>query len=278
MTTVTAAKSSAAINNQAGTIQSYPLRDVITLLRRNIKNQLRDPVSILTSILIPVIFLLLFVYVFGGALGKATVSFGATRYVDFVLPGLILMTATAGVISAATGTAVDMTEGFITRLRTMPVFSHAILLAKAISYLIQTLLSMALVFGVAIAMGLSLPGNPLRWLAIVGFLTFVSLAFTWLGLAFGLAAKTVASASNGPFPLLVLPLVGNGIVPTQTMSTGVRYFAEYQPFSPMITTLRGLLLGTPMGDAAYAGLAWVTGIGILGFLWSMKAFKRDRPS
>lgn len=260
------------------TFRSYPLRDIRTLLRRNVKNQLRDKVSVLTMILIPVIFLLLFVYVFGGALGKATVNFGASKYVDFVLPGLILMTSAAGLISIATGTAVDMNEGIITRLRTMPVFSHAILIARVISYVIQTLLSMAVVFVVALLIGLSPTASPLKWLAIIGFLTYISFAMTWLGMAFGLAAKTVASASNGPFPLLVLPLVGNGFAPPETMPTALRYFAEYEPFSPMIATLRGLLLNTPIGNNAYIALAWTTGIGVLGFAWSMKAFKRERPS
>jgi ABC-2 type transport system permease protein len=262
----------------SGAVRNYPLRDTLTLLRRNIKNQMRDKVGVLAIIAIPSLFLLLFVYVFGGALGKTTVNLGAPNYVDWVLPGLIIQTAAAGLIGVSTHSAIDMTEGFVSRLRTMPVFSHAILLARVISYLVQTLVSMVVVFGIAMLMGFTTSADLLKWLAIIGFVAYVSFALIWLGLAFGLAAKSMASASNGPFPLIFLPLVGSGIVPPQTMPTGLRYFAQYQPFSPMIDTLRGLMLGTPIGNSAYIALAWITGIGLLGFFWSMKAFKRERPS
>jgi ABC-2 type transport system permease protein len=137
---------------------------------------------------------------------------------------------------------------------------------------------MVVVFGIAMLMGLHPTADLIRWVAIIGFVAYVSFALIWLGLAFGLAAKSMASASNGPFPLIFLPLVGSGVVPPQTMPTGLRYFAEYQPFSPMINTLRGLMMGTPIGNSAYIALAWITGIGLLGFFWSMKAFKRERPS
>jgi len=257
---------------------SHQVRDVVTLLRRNLKNQLRDKVGFLTPLLIPVIFMLLFVYVFGGALGKGTAGYGGDHYVDFVLPGLLIMSATAGLVAIATGTAVDMNEGIITRLRTMPVFGHAILIARLISYVLQTMISLAIVLGVALLMGLSPTGDPVRWLLLIGFLLYVSIALTWLGLAFGLAARSVAAASNGPFPLIILPLVGNGIVPPETMPTAVRYFAEYQPFSPMIATVRGLLLETPIGNNAVIGLVWATAFGVLGFFWSMRSFTRERPS
>ena len=278
MTTDIAHAATAVSAGKAEPVRYYPMRDTLTLLRRNLKNQLRDKVGLLAIIAIPTLFLLLFVYVFGGALGKTTVNLGAHRYVDYVLPGLIIQTAAAGLIGVATHSAMDMTEGFVSRLRTMPVFSYAILLARVASFLIQTLVSMVVVFGIAMLMGLSPTADVLGWVAIIGFVAYVSFALIWLGLAFGLAAKSMASASNGPFPLIFLPLVGSGIVPPETMPTGLRYFAQYQPFSPMIDTLRGLMFGTPIGNSAYIALAWITGIGLLGFAWSMKAFKRERPS
>jgi ABC-2 type transport system permease protein len=259
-------------------VRLYPVRDTVTLLRRNIRNQLRDLVAVFAIIGIPVLFLLLFVYVFGGALGSAVTDLGAARYVDYVLPGLIIMTAAAGLIGISTHTAVDMTEGIIARFRTMAVYRPAILVARVISFVIQTLASMAVVFGVALLMGLSPTATLVEWAAIIGFLAYVTLMLTWLGLAFGLAAKSMGSASNGPFPLILLPLVGSGIVPTDTMPTAVRYFAEYQPFTPMIETLRGLLQGTGIGNSWVIALAWATAIGVLGFVWSVKAFKRERPS
>ena len=259
-------------------IRFYPMRDTITLLRRNIKNQLRDLVAVFSIIGIPVLFLLLFVYVFGGALGSSVTDPGAASYVDYILPGLIIMTAAAGLIGISTHVSTDMTEGIIDRFRTMPVYRPAILVARVVSYVIQTLLSMAVVFGVAMLMGLSPTATLVEWAALVGFLAYISLTLTWLGLAIGLAAKSVATASNGPFPLVLLPLVGSGIVPTDTMSTGVRYFAEYQPFTPMIETVRGLLQGTGIGNDWIIALAWATGIGVLGFIWAIQAFKRERPS
>lgn len=279
MTTDTASNTpsevAAAVTAATGRIR--PLRDTRTLLRRNLRNQLRDPVAITAIIGIPVLFLLLFVYVFGGALGPSVTQRGAASYVDYVLPGLIIMTAAAGLIGISTATAVDMTEGIIARFRTMPVSRSAILVARVLSSVVQTLASMVVVFGIAFLMGLAPSASLLGWLAIVGLLAYTTFALTWLGLAFGLAAKSVGSASNGPFPLILLPLVGSGIVPTDTMSAGVRYFAQYQPFTPIIETLRDLLQGSPVGSSAVIAIAWCTGIGLVGFVWSTRAFKRDRP-
>jgi ABC-2 type transport system permease protein len=125
-------------------------------------------------------------------------------------------------------------------------------------------------------MGLSPDASLLKWVALTAFLAYLSLALCWLGLAFGLAAKSVASASNGPFPLILLPLVGSGIVPPKSMPAGVRDFAEYQPFTPMIDTVRGLMFGTHIGHNAVIALAWVTGIGVLALAWSIKLWGRER--
>ncbi len=257
-------------------VKIYPVRDSLTMLRRNIKNQLRYPVTVIAIVGIPVLFLLLFVYVFGGALGTAVTDLGSAHYVDYVLPGLIIMTAAAGLLGTSTSTSVDMTEGIIARFRTMAIFRPSILIARVISSVLQTLASMAAVLGVALLMGLRPTATLVEWGAAIGLLVYISFALTWLGLAFGLAAKTVDAASNAPFPLILLPLVGSGIVPTDSMPTAVRYFAEYQPFTPMIETLRGLMQGSPIGNSAWIAIAWCTGITIVGFLWSTKAFNRDR--
>ncbi|MEV5407899.1 ABC transporter permease [Thermopolyspora sp. NPDC052614] len=267
----------ATLPRPSGSVKVHPLRDLSTMLRRNMKNQFRDKVAVGAIIGIPVLFLLLFNYVFGGALGDAVNIAGSGGYVDYLLPGLIIMTAASQLIGTSTQTSVDMTGGIYNRFRTMAIYTPSILVARVLASVIQALLSMAVVTGIAFLMGLSPNATPLEWLAVVGFLAYVSLALCWLGLAFGLAAKTVGSASNGPFPLVLLPLVGSGIVPPESMSTGVRYFAEYQPFTPMIDTLRGLMYGTPIGDSAVIALAWTTGIGVLGLFWSIKAFNRERP-
>lgn len=259
-------------------VRFYPVRDTVTLLRRNIRNQLRDIVAVVSIIGIPVLFLLLFNYVFGGALVTSVTSLGAEHYVDYILPGLIIMTAAAGLIGISTHTAVDMNEGIIARFRTMSIYRPAILIARVISYVIQTVLSFVAVYGIALLMGLSPTATFVEWVAIFGFLTYITFTLNLLGLAFGLAAKSVASASNGPFPLILLPLVGSGIVPTDTMPTAVRWFAQYQPFTPMIETLRGLQQGTGIGNSWILALAWATVIGAIGLFWSTKAFKRERPS
>jgi ABC-2 type transport system permease protein len=260
---------------------TYAVADSATLLRRNIKNQLRYPTTALSIVGIPVLFLLLFVYVFGNVLGQGVSPVGGAGhddYVNYVLPGLIIMTAATGSLGTAVSTSVDMTEGIIARFKTMAIFRPSILIARVISSVLQTLTSMALVFAVAWAMGFHTNATPLEWLAALGLLTAASLALTWLGVAFGLAAKTLDAASNAPFPLILLPFVGSGIVPTDTMPTGLRYFAEYQPFTPMIETLRGLLLGTEIGNNAYIALAWCTGLTLLGFTWAMKHFNKDRTN
>jgi ABC-2 type transport system permease protein len=242
---------------------AYAVTDSVTLLRRNIKNQVRYPTTVLAVVGIPVLFLLLFVYVFGNVLGKgvAAVPQGGGRYVDYVLPGLIIMTAATGSLGTAAATSIDMTEGIIARFKTMAIFRPAILIARVTSSVLQTLASMALVIAVAWLMGFSPTADALHWLGVLALLT---------------AAKTLDSASNAPFPLILLPFVGSGIVPTDTMPTGLRYFAEYQPFTPMIETLRGLLMGTPIGDSGYIAAAWCAGITLLGFTWAMHHFNQDR--
>ena len=258
-------------------VKVYPLRDTSTMLRRDIKQEMRDKVAVFAIIGIPVLFLLLFVYAFGGALEDSVKLAGAPTYVDYVLPGLIIMTAAAGLIGISTQTSVDMTAGIIDRFRTMAIFRPSILIARVVASTLQTLASMVVVFGIAFAVGFRSNATVMDWIATAGLLAFITFTLAWLGLAFGLAAKTVASASNGPFPLILLPLVGSGIVPTSTMPAGLRYFAEYQPFSPMINTLRGLLLGTPIGWSWLIALTWCAGLGLLGVVWSISVFnRRDR--
>jgi ABC-2 type transport system permease protein len=275
----TIARSAGAIAapSRPAPVRVYPLRDTSTMLRRNLKQQMRDKVAVFAIIGIPVLFLLLFVYVFGGALKDSVKLAGAPTYVDYVLPGLIIMTAAAGLIGVSTQASVDMTVGIIDRFRTMAIFRPSILIARVTASALQTLVSMVVVFGIAYAVGFRSSATLTDWLGAAGMLAFITFTLAWLGLAFGLAAKTVASASNGPFPLILLPLVGSGIVPTSTMPAGLRYFAQYQPFSPMTNTLRGLLLGTPIGWSWLIALAWCAGLGLLGLAWSISVFnRRDR--
>jgi ABC-2 type transport system permease protein len=238
---------------------------------------LRYPSMTLMLAGMPVIFLLLFVYVFGGTLGAGLhgASGGRAAYVNFVTPGIVLITVAGAATGTAVSVAMDMTEGIVARFRTMAISRASVLTGHVVGSVIQTLLSMAVVIGVALAIGFRPSARPLQWIAAAGVLTMLVLALTWLSVALGLASKTVESASNAPMPLMLLPFLGSGFVTTQSMPAGLRWFAENQPFTPVINTLRGLLLGTPIGNSAIIAIAWSAGIALVGYLWAKKLFNRD---
>jgi ABC-2 type transport system permease protein len=255
---------------------SFAVTDSTTMLRRNLRHMQHNPSTLLYIIGIPVVFLLLFVYVFGNALGTAVVNLpgGSQGYVNYLVPGLIVMTAATGSLGTATSVFMDMSEGIISRFKTMAIFQPSILVARVISSMFQTLVSMAVVIGVAVLTGFRPAATPVRWLAATGLLAMVVFGLTWLAVAFGLSAKSVEVASNLPFPFVLLPFVGSGIVPVALMANGVKQFAEYQPFTPIIETLRGLLMGTPIGNNAIISIAWCAGFTVIGYAWSIRKFGR----
>ncbi|MEA2274786.1 MAG: type transport system permease protein, partial [Solirubrobacteraceae bacterium] len=151
----------------------------------------------------------------------------------------------------------------------------SVLTGHVLGTMIQTMISMAVVIGVALLVGFRPTAGPVEWIATVGVLAMVTFALTWLSVALGMVTKSVEAASNLPMPLLLLPFLGSGFVPTDSMPTGLRWFAEYQPFTPIIETLRGLLLGSPIGNNAVLASAWCAGIALVGYLWARTLFKRD---
>jgi ABC-2 type transport system permease protein len=256
---------------------SYTVADSATMLRRNLRHMQRYLSLSLQLIGMPVVFLLLFVYVFGGTLGNGlggTVD-GRAAYLEYVTPGIILMTVAAGATGTAISVAMDMVEGIIARFRTMAISRAAVLVGHVASSMIQTILAMAVVLAVALAIGFRPSAGPVEWAAVAGLLALITLAFTWLSVALGMVAKTVESASNLPAPLVFLPFLGSGFVPTDSMPVGLRWFAEYQPFTPFIETLRGLLTGTPIGNSAVIAIAWCVGITLVGYLWALRRYHRD---
>ncbi|UQX04212.1 ABC transporter permease [Streptomyces sp. RerS4] len=255
---------------------AYAVSDSMTMLRRNLKHALRYPTMTISVVAMPVMMLLLFNYAFGGALGSgiSAAPTGGGAYIDYVAPGIILMAATAGAVATAVGVCVDMTEGIVNRFRTMSISRAAFLTGHVVGSAIQTLVAVALVIGVALAIGFRPDAGAVEWLAAIGLLTLLIIALTWLSAAMGLVAKTPESASNAPMPLTFLPFLGSAIVPTDSMPTGLRWFAEYQPFTPVIETLRGLLMGTGIGNSGYIALAWCVGLTLVGYLWSRSAFDR----
>jgi ABC-2 type transport system permease protein len=256
---------------------SHAVTDSATMLRRNLRHMQRYPSMTLLILGMPVIFLLLFVYVFGGTLGAGLggVAGGRAVYVNYVTPGIILLTVAAAAQATAISVAMDTTEGIVARFRTMAISRASVLTGHVLGSMIQSMLGVAVVIGIAALVGFRPTASLAAWIAAVGVLAMMSFALIWLSAALGLVSKSVETASNLPMFLLLLPFLGSGFVPTDSMPAGVRWFAEYQPFTPITETLRGLLLGTPIGNNAIIAVAWCAGIALLGYLWARKLFSRD---
>ena len=262
---------------------AYTVSDSRTLLRRNLRRLRRYPSMTLMLVGMPIVFLLLFVYVFGGQLSHglsgalAGGHVGRSGYLNYVAPGILLMTIAATVQGTAIVVAMDMTGGIIDRFRTMAIARAAVLTGHVLASLIQTLVSIAVVLGVAVALGFRPTADPLHWLAAIGLIVLFGFALIWLATALGLAARSVETASNTPMFLTLLPFLGSGFVPTGTMPAGLRQFAAYQPFTPVTETLRGLLTGTHIGTHAIVAIAWSVGIAAASYLWATRLYTRRQP-
>ncbi|HEU5266909.1 MAG TPA: ABC transporter permease [Jatrophihabitans sp.] len=261
-------------------LRFYPLRDSATMLRRNLKRMLRYPSMTVLLVGMPIVFLLLFVYVFGGTLGAGLGGpvGGRAEYVNYVTPAILLMTVTATVQGTAISVAMDMTEGIIARFRTMHIARVSVLTGHVLGSLIQAAFSVAIVIGVASLVGFRAAAGPGAWLATAGFLLVVTFALVWLSVALGQVSKSVETASNLPMPLVLLPFLSSGFVPTDSMPAGLRWFAEHQPFTPIIETLRSLLMAKPIGNNAWIALAWCAVIALGGYVWSKRLFNRESSS
>lgn len=244
------------------------------MLRRNLKHQLRYPSMTLMIIGIPVILLLLFVYVFGGTLG-AGLGGNRSDYANYVTPGILLIAVAGAATSTAVSVAMDMTEGIIARFKTMAIYRPSVLTGHVLGNTIQSLAGLAVVIGAALLVGFRPRTDFVGWLGISGMLLLVTIAIVWLSVACGLWAKTVESASNIPMPLILLPFLGSGFVPTGSMPTAIGWFAEYQPFTPVMETLRGLMFGTAIGKSGFLAVGWCVLITVVSFLWAKRLYNRD---
>ena len=252
-------------------------RDSSTMVRRQLKRLLRYPSMTVQLVITPIIILLLFVYVLGGTLGAGLGNGsgdGRHAYVNYVVPGILLMTAAMAATGTSVMVATDMTEGIIARFRTMRISRASVLTGHVVGSVIQQVLSMAVLIGVALAIGFRPNATVVEWLATAGMLTLFAVAVTWLSVALGLKSPTPEAASNAPMPLILLPFLGSGFVPTDSMPTALRWFAEYQPFTPIMETVRGLLLGTPIGHSAAIATAWCAGIAAVSYLWARNIFNK----
>jgi len=254
---------------------AYTFADSATMLRRNLKHQLRYPSLTLMLAGFPIVFLLLFVYVFGGQLGTGLGGHGAGgrgAYLTYVVPGILIITVASAALGTAISVATDMTGGIIDRFRTMAISRGAVLTGHVIGSLLQTLAVLALVTGVSLALGFRPDASALEWLAAAGMLALFAFALIWLSAALGLAAKSVETASNTPM------FLSSAFVATATMPAGLRQFAEYEPFTPVTQTVRGLLTGGPIGTQAIAANAWSVGIALASYLWAVRLYNRRRAA
>jgi ABC-2 type transport system permease protein len=262
---------------------AYTLTDSRTMLRRNLRRLLRYPSMTLLLVGMPIVFLLLFVFVFGGQLshglgqGLAGGHTGRSGYLNYVTPGILLMTVAAAVQGTAIVVAMDMTGGIVDRFRTMAIARSAVLTGHVLASLIQALASIAIVLVVAVALGFRPTANPLHWLGAIGVLVLFTFALIWLATALGLAAKSVETASNTPMFLTLLPFLGSAFVPAATMPIVLRQFATYQPFTPVTETVRGLLTGTAIHANAIGAVAWSIGLTVAAYLWAVHLYTQRQP-
>ena len=240
----------------------------MTMLRRNFKHTVRNPVAVFNAVLFPIVLMLMFVYVIGGAFDVGV------KYIDYATPGMIVLAICYGLSATALAVNSDMTKGIINRFKVMDISRSAVLSGHVVATMLRSLVAIAAIIGVAFALGFRSPASFLEWLGAIGLIVLVSFAATWLTVALGLAAKTPESAGMATVPLILLPFLSSAIVPVATMGAGVRQFAEYQPFTPIIETLRGLLAGTPSAGDAIAAVAWCAGIALVGYLWALSTFKK----
>jgi len=263
------------------TTVTYTLSDSATMTRRNVRRLVRYPSMTLLLVGMPVVFLLLFVYVFGGQLSHglgpqlAGGHVGRAAYLNYVTPGILLLTVAAAVQGTAIVVAMDMTGGIIDRFRTMAIARSSVLTGHVLAALIQTMTGLAIVvgFALALALGFRPTAGVMRWLAAFSMLALFSFALVWLATALGLAAKSVETASNTPMFLTLLVFLGSGFVPAGTMPAGLAQFARYQPFTTVTETLRGLLTGTPIGTNALGAVAWSLGIASVSVIWAMHLYR-----
>ncbi|MEV7206154.1 MULTISPECIES: ABC transporter permease [unclassified Streptomyces] len=255
---------------------SLAVRDSSTMLRRNLLHARRYPSLTLNLLLTPVMLLLLFVYVFGDAMSAGIGGGDRSDYVAYLVPGLLLMTIGSTTIGTAVSVSNDMTEGIIARFRTMAIHRGSVLVGHVIGSVVQSIMSVVLVGAVGVAIGFrSSDATVLEWLAAFGLVVLFTLAMTWIAVGMGLVSPNAEAAGNNALPLIFLPLISSAFVPVDSMPGWFQPIAEYQPFTPAIETLRGLLLGTGIGHNGWLALGWCLALTALGYVWATSKFNSD---
>ncbi len=252
-------------------MDSHFLGETATLTGRSLRHILRSPDTIITTAIMPIAFLLLFVYVFGGAIKKGT---GTHSYVTYLLPGILLMTIASGIAYTAFRLFLDLKGGIFERFQSMPIARSSVLWAHVLTSMVANAVALIVVVLVALAIGFRSGAGVLAWLAVAGILALFTLALTWLAVIPGLTAKSADGATGFSYPLLFLPFLSSAFVPTDTMPGPVRAFAEHQPVTSIVNAIRALLAQQPVGDDIWIALAWCVGILVAAYLSAMASYRR----
>jgi ABC-2 type transport system permease protein len=250
-------------------MNKYFLRDTNALLGRSLRHILRSPDTIITTAITPIAMLLMFVYVFGGAIDT-----GGGNYVNYLLPGILLITVASGVAYTALRLFTDVSGGIFERFQSMPIARSAVLWGHVLTSLIANLISLVLVVLVAVAIGFRSGAGVVDWLGVLAIIVLFTLALTWLAVSAGLAAKTPDGAGAFSYPLLFLPFVSSAFVPTTGMPGPVRWFAEHQPVTSIVNTLRNLYAEQPLGDDLWTALAWCIGLLVVAYALAVRTYRR----
>lgn len=251
------------------TTKNYFFMDMSIMLGRSIRHVFRSLDTIITVTIMPIALMLLFVYVLGGA-----IQTGTDKYVNYLLPGILLIAIANSVGYVSFRLFTDVQRGIFERFHSMPIARSAALWGHVLTSLVSNAISLFVIVFVALLMGFRSPAGILPWLAVAGILALFSLALTWIAVIPGLSAKTIDGASVIAYPIHLLPLISSAFVPTKTMPQGVRIFAEHQPVTPIVETVRALLTNQPVGNNIWIALAWCVGIVVVAYVFAMRVYKK----
>jgi len=243
--------------------------DMGVMLGRSMRHILRSMDTIITVTVMPIAFMLLFVYVFGGA-----IQAGTDNYINYLLPGILLIAIASGISYTAFRLFTDVQRGILERFHSMPIARSTILWGHVLTSLVSNAISIVIIILIALAMGFRSSAGILSWLAVAGILALFTLALTWIAVIPGLTAKSVDGASAFSYPLIFLPLISSAFVPTESMPLIVRTFAENQPVTSIVEAIRALLSNQPVGNDIWVALAWCIGIMLMAYIFAMRAYKK----
>ncbi len=250
-------------------MSTHVIADTSALTGRSLRHITRSVDTIITTAVTPIAIMVLFVYVFGGAIETGTGS-----YVDYLLPGILLIAIASGIAYTAVRLFTDLQGGIFERFHSMPVARSAVLWAHVLTSLAANAITVVIIVGVGLLMGFRTSAGVLAWLAVAGILALFTLALTWVAVIAGLTAKSVDGAAGFSYPLIFLPFISSAFVPTETMPTPVRVFAEHQPVTAIVDTVQSLFAGQPVGGDIWVALAWCVGILVLAYVLAMRAYRR----